>query len=77
MAAAEPDRYFFCDQYGNDYNWRAHAETTAQEILRQTDGRVTHFVAGVGDVFERIHQRSIQIKNDCSDIHCYAFNCFA
>lgn len=48
MAAAEPDRYFFCDQYGNDFNWRAHAETTAQEILEQSDGRLTHFVAGVG-----------------------------
>jgi cysteine synthase B len=48
MAAAEPDRFFFCDQYGNEHNWRAHYETTAEEIWRQTGGRVTHFVAGVG-----------------------------
>lgn len=48
MAAAEPERYFFCDQYGNEYNWRAHYETTAEEILEQTGGRVTHLVAGVG-----------------------------
>jgi cysteine synthase B len=48
LAAAEPDRYFFCDQYGNDWNWRAHYLTTAEEIWAQTGRRVTHFVAGVG-----------------------------
>src|SRR3954465_3500301 len=48
LVAAEPDRYFYPDQYNNDANWRAHYETTAQEIWRQTDGRVTHFVAGLG-----------------------------
>ena len=46
--AAEPERYFYADQYNNDANWRAHYETTATEILEQTDGRVTHFVAGLG-----------------------------
>ena len=46
--AANPDRYFYADQYNNDANWRAHYETTATEILEQTDGRVTHFVAGLG-----------------------------
>lgn len=45
---AAPDRYFFCDQYGNEDNWRAHYETTAVEILEQTGGRLTHVVAGVG-----------------------------
>src|SRR5215475_5285364 len=45
---ADPDRYFFCDQYGNDDNWRAHYETTAAEILEQTGGRLTHLVVGVG-----------------------------
>ena len=45
---ADPDRYFFCDQYGNDDNWRAHYETTAAEILEQTGGRLTHVVVGVG-----------------------------
>jgi S-sulfo-L-cysteine synthase (O-acetyl-L-serine-dependent) len=43
-----PERYFFCDQYANEENWRAHYVTTAAEILAQTSGRVTHFVAGVG-----------------------------
>src|SRR5919108_6069353 len=47
-AKSDPDRYFYCDQYGNDDNWRAHYETTAEEILGQTDGRLTHLVAGVG-----------------------------
>src|SRR6267378_3528475 len=45
---ADPDRYFFSDQYGNDDNWRAHYETTAAEILEQTGGRLTHLVVGVG-----------------------------
>src|SRR5712664_966756 len=47
-ARADPERYFFCDQYSNDDNWRAHYETTAEEILEQTGGRLTHVVAGVG-----------------------------
>src|SRR5712692_856843 len=45
---ASPDSYFFSDQYGNEDNWRAHYETTAEEILEQTDGRLTHLVIGVG-----------------------------
>jgi cysteine synthase B len=46
--AADPDRYFYPDQYGNDANWRAHYDTTAPEIIEQTSGRLTHFVAGLG-----------------------------
>ena len=48
LHASDPDRYFYADQYNNDANWRAHYETTGPEILEQTDGRVTHFVAGLG-----------------------------
>src|ERR671919_3054458 len=48
LFAANPERYFYANQYNNDANWRAHYETTAPEILEQTDGRVTHFVAGLG-----------------------------
>jgi cysteine synthase B len=44
----DPDRYFYPDQYNNPANWRAHYETTANEIWRQTAGRVTHFVTGLG-----------------------------
>jgi cysteine synthase B len=46
--AEDPDRYFYPDQYSNDGNWRAHYDTTAPEIIEQTSGRLTHFVAGLG-----------------------------
>ena len=45
---ALPEKYFMADQYKNENNWRAHFETTAAEILQQTEGKITHFVAGVG-----------------------------
>ena len=45
--AGDP-RYFHADQYNNEANPRAHTETTGPEIWRQTEGRVTHFVAGLG-----------------------------
>jgi len=48
IAAEEPDRYFYPDQYSNPANWQAHYHTTGVEILEQTSGRVTHFVAGLG-----------------------------
>ncbi len=48
LHAAHPDRYFYPDQYNNDANWQAHYDTTAPEIIEQTSGRVTHFVAGLG-----------------------------
>jgi len=48
MYAAEPDVYFYPDQYNNPGNWRAHYDTTAPEIIEQTGGRLTHFVAGLG-----------------------------
>lgn len=48
VVAQNPGRYFYPDQYNNDANWRAHYETTAMEIWRQTDGRITHFVTGLG-----------------------------
>jgi len=44
----EPEKYFHCDQYANDNNWLSHFETTAPEILAQTDGNLTHFVGGIG-----------------------------
>ncbi len=45
---ANPERYFYPDQYNNPANWKAHYETTAVEILRQSQGRITHFVACMG-----------------------------
>ncbi|MFN0103456.1 MAG: PLP-dependent cysteine synthase family protein [Bryobacteraceae bacterium] len=46
--AEDPDRYFYPDQYSNPANWQAHYETTGVEILEQTDGRITHFLAALG-----------------------------
>jgi cysteine synthase B len=48
QVAADPERYFYPDQYNNDANWRSHYQTTAPELLAQTEGRITHFVAGLG-----------------------------
>jgi S-sulfo-L-cysteine synthase (O-acetyl-L-serine-dependent) len=48
MHQAEPDRYFYADQYSNDANWLAHYHGTAAEIWSQTRGAITHFIAGVG-----------------------------
>ena len=48
LAANEPEKFFYADQYGNDANWRAHYLGTANEIWEQTDGQLTHFVAGLG-----------------------------
>ncbi len=43
-----PDRYFMPDQYNNRFNPQAHYDTTGTEILEQTEGRVTHFITGIG-----------------------------
>jgi len=48
MVAEEPDRYFYPDQYSSPANWQAHYRTTAAEVWAQTEGRVTHLVAGIG-----------------------------
>src|SRR5262249_3050001 len=48
VVAEHPERYFYPDQYSNDGNWRAHFDTTGPEIIDQTGGRITHFVAGLG-----------------------------
>jgi cysteine synthase B len=48
LAERHPDRFFHADQYANPENWRAHYHGTAPEIWAQTEGRVTHLVAGVG-----------------------------
>jgi cysteine synthase B len=48
LAAAKPHKYFYADQYSNDANWRAHYNTTGEEIWQQTEGRVTHFVSMLG-----------------------------
>jgi cysteine synthase B len=48
LAGNDPERFCYVDQYSNDANWKAHYDGTGPEIWRQTEGRVTHFVAGLG-----------------------------
>ena len=48
LVAENPEQYYYADQYNNPNNVRAHMETTGPEIVAQTEGRITHFVAGIG-----------------------------
>ena len=74
---AQDPRYYFSDQYGNGHNWRAHMETTAEEIWQQTGGRVTHFVAGVGTggTITGVG-RGLKAKNPAVQIHCVVPDAF-
>jgi cysteine synthase B len=47
-AAAHPERYFYPNQYNNDANWKAHYLSTGPEIWEQTQGKLTHFICGMG-----------------------------
>ena len=65
---SDPDRFFYPDQYNNPANWLAHYETTGKEIWRQTEGRITHFLAGLGTsgtfmgVGRRLREYSLDVK---------------
>jgi cysteine synthase B len=48
LAAKNPEKYFYADQYSNEANWKAHYHGTANEIWQQTQGRITHFVSMLG-----------------------------
>ena len=67
----DPDKYFMPDQYNNDSNWKAHYETTAQEIWKQTNNRITHFLAGIG-TGGTIMGTSRGLRSFNPDIECYA-----
>ncbi|MCX8177761.1 MAG: cysteine synthase family protein [Candidatus Bathyarchaeota archaeon] len=45
---AKNPKYFMTNQFANEGNWKAHYETTGEEVWKQTDGKITHFVAGIG-----------------------------
>lgn len=64
-----PDRYFYPDQYNNPANWQAHYEGTGREILSQTRGEVTHFVAGLGTsgTFTGVTRR---LREEAPDVRC-------
>jgi cysteine synthase B len=68
---ADPDRYFYPDQYNNPANWKAHYEHTGPEIVRQTGGRLTHFVAAMGTsgTFTGVTRR---LKRDLPEVKCYS-----
>jgi len=48
LVKEQPDQYFYTDQYNNENNWKAHYMHTSEEIFSQTNGKITHFVTGVG-----------------------------
>src|SRR3954471_919808 len=48
MVAEHPEIYCYANQYDNPANWQAHYKTTGPEIVAQTEGRITHFVVGLG-----------------------------
>ena len=70
MAAAEPDKYFYADQYSNPANWKAHYNTTANEIWEQTEGQVTHFVAGLGTLRHVYGHTTRRLKELNPKIQC-------
>src|SRR5215831_1039018 len=65
----DPDRYFYPDQYNNPANWKAHFEHTAPEIIKQTGGRLTHFVAAMGTsgTFTGVTRR---LRRDLPEVRC-------
>ena len=71
IVAAHPDRYFYPNQYDNDANWRAHYEATGPELIEQTGGRLTDFVAGLGTTgtFVGVARR---LKEQDPTIRCHA-----
>jgi len=67
--AADPNRYFYPDQYNNPANWKAHFEGTAVEIMEQTKGGITHFVACMG-TSGTFMGNSKRFKRDMPNVQC-------
>lgn len=72
LAEREPQNYFYANQYNNPANWKAHYETTAPEIFDQTEGQITHFVAGLGTTGTFIGTAR-RLKELRSDIRCVSY----
>lgn len=68
---ADPDAYFYPDQYNNPANWKAHFEGTGLEIIEQTSGTLTHFVASMGTsgTFTGVTRR---LRRDLPEVKCYS-----
>ncbi len=69
--AGNPEAYFYADQYNNDANWQAHFQTTAPEILQQTENRVTHFIALLGTTGTFVGT-SRRLKQENPNIECWS-----
>ena len=67
----DPDRYFYPDQYNNPANWKAHFDGTGPEIIKQTNGAITHFVSAMGTsgTFTGVTRR---LRRDLPDVKCYS-----
>jgi cysteine synthase B len=72
LAAREPQRYFYADQYSSEHNWRAHYDGTAVELLAQLPRRPTHFVAGLGTT-GTFCGTTRRLRRDAPDVRCIAF----
>jgi cysteine synthase B len=68
---ADPDLYFYPDQYNNPANWKAHFEHTGPEIINQTGGRLTHFIAAMGTsgTFTGVSKR---LRRDLPEVQCWS-----
>jgi cysteine synthase B len=68
---ADSDAYYYPDQYNNPANWKAHFENTGPEIMEQTGGRITHFVAAMGTsgTFVGVSRR---LRRDLPGVKCYS-----
>jgi cysteine synthase B len=69
--AENPSAYFYPDQYNNPANWQAHFNDTGPEILRQTDGRITHFIASVGTSGTCMGVTR-RFRHDAPHVKCYS-----
>jgi cysteine synthase B len=67
----DPDSYFYPDQYNNPANWKAHFDGTGPEIIKQTNGTITHFVSAMGTsgTFTGTTRR---LRRDLPDVKCYS-----
>ncbi len=67
----DPDLYFYPDQYNNSANWKAHFEHTGPELIQQTGGAMTHFVAAMGTsgTFTGVTRR---LRRDLPEVKCYS-----
>lgn len=71
LYAADPSSYFYADQYNNDANWQAHFQTTGPEIITQTQGRITHFVALMGTT-GTFTGTSRRLKREVPGVQCWS-----